>query len=344
MMSSVVLVTGAAGFVGSAVVRACMRALDKGHAPRFSDGTPVTHVVALVRPGSSLERLRELPTYGPWSIEYADLSNRQELRTVLDRIQPRAILHLALDGRAYREGPQAGADSVSATWLQTMFESLSGVPGARFLHTGSAWVLAPGDGLDERARVEPRTPYAENKFREDKMLPALHEITGVNWINLRLFNIFGEYEDPCRLLPYLVSKLAGGKVADLSNGVQVRDFNDVNVIARAYLLALEAPDSACGSVYHIGSGRGVTTREFAMSVAAVMGRAELIRFGSVITPDQDMPCLVADPQRAQRVLNWIPETDLETRIHRIAQWWLDRWQWTGELNGPAVGDLSSTAK
>jgi nucleoside-diphosphate-sugar epimerase len=335
-MSQTILVAGAAGFVGSAVVRACVQALQNNEELCFSDGTSVTHVAALVRPGSSLERLGELRESASWSIEYANLANRRELRTVLEKVRPRTILHVALDRRSYLEVPQEGLGPLVVEWLETLFEGLSGVKGARFIHTGSAWVLAPGTGLDEQARIGPRTPYAENKFREDLMLPTLGERTGVPWINLRLFNTFGKYENPSRLLPYLLARLAAGETADLSHGEQVRDFNDVDLVARAYLLALRAPDSACGAVYHIGSGRGATMREFAMAAAAILGRADLIRFGAATTQDQDMSCLVADPRLAQLVLNWAPETDLEKLIRRTARWWLDRWKTMDELN-PAAG-------
>ncbi len=152
----------------------------------------------------------------------------------------------------------------------------------------------------------------------------MHTKTGVNWINLRLFYIFGKYEGGSRLLPYLVRRLSQGNVANLSHGHQVRDFNDVDVIGQAYRLALEADESACGKVYHIGSGRGITVRRFAMAVAGVTGNASLIRFGTGQTPDQDLSCVLADPTRAQRILHWSPPSDVEAQIRKVAKWWLER--------------------
>jgi nucleoside-diphosphate-sugar epimerase len=156
------------------------------------------------------------------------------------------------------------------------------------------------------------------------LLPILQEKTGVDWVNLRLFNIFGEYENTSRVLPYLVSCLTQGRVAELSHGDQIRDFNDVKDIAQAYLLALQADESACNRVYHIGSGRGTSLRDFAMAVAEVTGNPHLIRFGAKQTWDQDLPCLVADPARAQRILHWTPAGALEARIRRTVEWWLER--------------------
>ncbi len=336
-MSGVVLVTGAGGFVGSAVVRALVDAMGRS-AARFADGSPVERVVALLRPGGSAERLGDLPREPScWSLEYADISNRVELLRLLRRVRPRAILHLALHQAIFREMSPPERHRLNVVPLATMFEALRRVPGSRFVHTGSAWVLQPGIRLDDTAAVEPRTPYAEHKAEMDRLLPELAGCTGVGWINLRLFNVFGKYEAPSRLLPYLVSRLTRGERADLSHGEQVRDFNDADHVAQAYLRALGADARACGRVYHIGSGISTTTRAFAMAVAAVTGNAGIVRFGERNTPDQQVPCLVADPSQARRLLNWTPEADLGARIRAAVLWWLRRLE---QDTVPNIGKVS----
>lgn len=279
------------------------------------------HVAALLRPGGSTARLRGLR--GPaWSVERADLADLPVVRVLLRRLRPRAVLHLAIDDAVYRQGPGPATEAVNP--LEALFEGIADVPGARFVHTGSAWVLRPGEGLDESAPLEPRSPYSLHKAHEDRLVPELARRTAVPFINLRLFNIFGRHEQPTRLLPYLVSSLAAGRVAKLSHGEQVRDFNDVDTIAKAYLRALTAPDDACDTVYHVGSGRATTVRDFARMVAEVMGNEHLIRFHGSATPDQDMACLVADPTRARQQLGWSPDRDLRQSVQRAARWWLAR--------------------
>ncbi len=309
------LVTGAGGFVGSAVVRRLVRG-----GGELWDGSAVERVVALLRPGGSPARLQVLRPGDHWEIERADVYDGGEVREVLRRVRPRAVVNTALSGEVY------SGKAVGHAPLATLFAELAALGGERVVHAGSAWVLEPGVGLDESAAVDPRSPYALHKAEEDGLLQSLGEQSGVGWINLRLFNIFGRYEKPSRLLPYLVSRLSRGEPADVSHGDQVRDFNDVDDIAEAFVQALGAPVSVCGALYHVGSGRATTVRAYALAIAAVAGDPKLIRFGAGETPDQDLPSLVADPARAQRVLGWQPEHSLEERLRDATEWWLARLQ------------------
>lgn len=319
MSEGTVLITGAGGFVGSAVVRRFVQ-----RPTRFADGAPVEHVVALLRPDEATGRLEALTPSHSWSTEYADIADPAQVRDVVNRASPRAILHTAFPAEGFREVWETGHDPLVAGPLSSLVESLAGVPHSRFVHCGSAWVLASGDRLDESAPAAPKTPYARNKARADALLPTFAEQEGVPWINLRLFNLFGRYERPTRLVPMLTAGLLRGEIVELTHGDQVRDFNDVDVIAEAFADALSAPDSACGAVYHIGSGRGTSVRELALEVATFLGRPELVRFGLAETQDSDLPCLVADPRLAERVLRWRPDRDLERRVRAAVEWWVPR--------------------
>jgi UDP-glucose 4-epimerase len=205
-----------------------------------------------------------------------------------------------------------------------MFEALSPVDGARFIPTSSAWVLAPGEQLTEDAPVAPSLDYAKAKAKLDDALEPLQRTYGVPFVNLRLFNVFGRHENIHRLLPHLVDQWRRGRPARLTHGEQVRDFNDVDDIAEAYRLALLCPPSACGAVYHIGSGRGTSVRELAAMVRASMDVPGEIEFDTARTRDQHVPALVSNPALAMRVLGWRPADDLESRIHAAVDWWLAR--------------------
>ena len=321
-MNNSVLVTGAGGFIGSAVMRRLVTGIREGTL-HYSDGSRVEHAIALVRQSTALDRLRELTDSLHWSVERADISDPVAFGNMLDRIRPRAIMHLALAAGVFTGAEEPQMQRLSEIPLETMFRYLAQQPGSRLIHTGSAWVLASGLALAEDAKLDPQSVYARIKLHLDRLLPALQSRFDVDWINLRLFNVYGKYESRQRLLPYLVSTLPRGKKARLSHGNQIRDFNNVEDIAEAYILALRADRSACGQIYHIGAGVGLSTREFAEIVAEVTGNAGQIEYGTADQPDQSLAELVANPALARQRLGWSPPGRPEERIKQAARWWLE---------------------
>ena len=95
-------------------------------------------------------------------------------------------------------------------------------------------------------------------------------------------------------------------------------------VAEAFALALRAPASVCGGVYHIGSGRATTVREFASAVASIVATEGQVEFGLRNTDDQDIPALVADCSLARHALGWEPAASLHDRIRTAVEWWLAR--------------------
>jgi len=318
------MVTGAGGFVGSAVVRLLVNRLETT-SPKFWDGTRMSHVVALLRPGGSLERLEELKDSQFWSKEYSDVTNGRALEQIVSDWRPRAIIHCALDRRAYRELTETERKHIIDAPLRSLLTGLAESGEGRFIQTGSARVLRAGEDLDESSEIAPSSVYGIHKSREDRLLCDLGKTSVIEWINLRLFYLFGKYERLSRLLPYLVSCHQQGKVARLSNGKQIRDFSNVDDVALAYLLALQAPESACGQVYHIGSGRGISIRRIAEIVTNMTGTTDLIEFDAHSTEDESEPCIVSNPGLAQRILGWQGSNSTESEIRDMTKWWLDRW-------------------
>jgi GDP-4-dehydro-6-deoxy-D-mannose reductase len=228
-------------------------------------------------------------------------------------------MHLAIDRCVFQDESAALRRRVIGDPLEEIFSALADRPESRLVYTSSAWVLPSGDRLDEETPPQPFTIYGRNKLHGEQLLPALHAHTHVDWINLRLFNIFGRYEAPHRLLPYVVDRLTHGQIATVGNPEAVRDFTDVDVIAGAYAAAVAAPANASGATYHIGSGHPITIREFALAAADVVGRPDLVRFAPLQLPDGGVSSQVANPELARRILGWSAVRDVEADIRSAAR-------------------------
>ncbi len=305
-----VLVTGAGGFVGSAVVRSLVGLIRAGTPPLVTGAGPATHVLACVRDARAASRLAEIPPHPCWSHLRVDLTDIQALRTTLRVVGPATVIDLA------------GTEPTEPV-LRTVIDECRR-SGSRLITTSSAWVLPAGEALDESVRPDPRFPYAREKLRAERLVTELAPRSGVPWIILRLFYLFGRYEAPRRLLPSLVAALSAGRTVEVSDPERVRDFTDVDSVAGAYIAALRAPDTAWSRLYHIGSGFPISLRDFALAVAEQAGDPSLVRSGARTMPDSYLECQVADPRRAQRELDWQSPGDAHPGIKAATRWWLER--------------------
>lgn len=321
-----VLVTGAGGFVGSAVVRRLVQAMRRAQGrPTFADGRPVTHVVALLRPDGNAARLEDLSPGTEWSLLRGDLGSSETVG-LLSAVRPQAVLHLALDARCHVTEGESEQRALLEPPLTVLFDILRRTPGAHIVTTGSVAVLSPGAALDESAPTCPSPGYlhyARAKLLEEALIEQFGARTGVRWSHLRLFYLFGRYEESTRLLPYLVRALAHGQPAQLSAGLQLRDYTDVDDVAEAYGRALAVPSGLGNRIYHIGSGVGTSVRDFAAVVAAAVGRPDLLQFGSLHSMEAEIPVLVANADRARHEMGW-NAPDPIARLQQAAAWTLAR--------------------
>jgi len=160
----------------------------------------------------------------------------------------------------------------------------------RFIGVGTCFEYDLTAGfLSVETPLKPLTPYAAAKAATFTALSQWLPSQSIEFLWCRLFYLYGEREDPRRLVPYLRSRLAEGKPAELTSGNQIRDFIDVTEAAR--MIVEEALGNQQGAI-NICSGVPVTVRQLAEKIADEYGRRNLLKFGS--RPDNlfDPPCVV----------------------------------------------------
>lgn len=293
-----VLVTGAAGFIGSPCLRPL---LDKGfevHAlssrPALDAGPSATwHQRDLLAPGAATALLREL--------------------------RPTHLLHLAWCAKP----GEFWASEDNFRWLsasQELFRAFYAGGGRRAVGAGScaeyAWVEADYD--EQIASLRPDTIYGRCKLAASLVLAAAAAAGGGSSAWARLFFPYGPGEPASRFIPSLIRGLLRGETVACSHGRQIRDFIHVDDVA-AGLVELLCGEA--GGAFNLGTGRAASLREIAALVTARLGHAERVQFGARPAPPGDPQRVVADMRRMKAATGWQPEVGLEQGIdHAIAAW------------------------
>ena len=253
-----VLLTGATGFVGRAVLADLMAA---GHS-----------VKCVIRRGSA-ERL----PVGAEAVESDDIFAESPDWWAEVCAGTEMILHLAWYAQPGKYlTSEKNLDCLSGTLALARGAARAGV--GRFVGAGTCFEYdLSGGHLATDTPLAPLTPYAAAKAAAYQVLNQWLPQAGVSFLWARLFYLYGEGEDPRRLVPYLHQQLAKGEAADLTSGAQVRDFMEVRDAAR--LLVADALSDRTGAS-NISSGEGITVRALAEGIADAYGRRDLLNFGA----------------------------------------------------------------
>ncbi|MFB6231125.1 MAG: UDP-glucose 4-epimerase GalE [Salinibacter sp.] len=314
-----ILVTGGAGYIGSAVVQELVEA---GNEVTVLDNLSQGHRAAVPEPATFVQ---------------GDLRDRSFVEQVLADRRPEAIMHFAshtLVGESM-EDPFLYLDDNVRCGVNLMRAAVNNDVD-RFILSSTANLFGTPDRIpiDEEAPVEPGSPYGESKFMLERVLHWLDEIHGLRYASLRYFNAAGaaaphrgEDHDPeTHLIPIVLQVALGqrekivifGDEYDTPDGTCVRDFIHVLDLAQAHILALRALEDG-SRVYNLGNGKGFSVREVIDAARRVTGRDIPAEVGDPRPGDPAV--LIASNEKIRNELGWTPEYDsLEAIIESAWQW------------------------
>lgn len=290
-----ILVTGAGGFIGSQVTRALVARGDE--------------VLAVRRRATSLSRIEDL--LGRIRIAEAALEDLDRMARILEDFRPQAVIHLAWYSRP-RDYLVSSRNLVSAAatsaFVERVFES--GCP--KLVGVGTCLEYAASNRLRrESDPTDPTSLYASCKLSACLVARALARGRGSEVAWARLFHMHGPGEDPERIIPAVAESLRAGRACDLSPGLQVRDHLHVGDVAAA-LVQLAKP--GISGIFNVCSGIPITLRQVLLTVAEIVGRPELLRFGARQYPADEIMFLAGDPSQLRRA-GWAPRfTDLRAGL------------------------------
>lgn len=299
------LVTGAGGFVGANLV-ADLAA--RGH-----------DVVAWVHPGSDNWRLDHLA--GDIEIAGVELLDPDAIRGGVADAKADWIFHLAAHGAySWQRDPEiimqtnlVAAVHLLAACQEQGFEA--------FINAGSSSEY----GSKSHAPVEDELPEPNSDYAVMKAATTLHtrfvaQRDDVHAVTLRLYSVFGPWEQPGRLMPTLVARGLKGELPPLVSPETPRDFISVRDTNRAFLACAEHTSLERGSVLNIGSGTETKLREVVEIARAELGIEAEPQWGTEPQRQWDTAVWVSDPSRARERLGWSAQDDVATGFKALAEW------------------------
>jgi len=297
------LVTGAAGFVGSHVVRA---ALGRGH-----------EVVAAVRSRARAAALEDCT--GVRLVE-ADLADARAMRQMALDVSPDLALHLAWSiGPDYCDSPD---NLPCVEGSLALLHGLVDAGCARVVFVGSHLELAPSDrDMDENDSVAPRDLYAVCKDAVHRIARAYVAGTQTSFVWARLFNLYGPVQADWALVPHVVRHLLDGRQCPMTHGEQRRGFLHARDAADALL---DVGQASVRGVVHVGSDDVVSVRELAQRIGERLGRAELLAFGALPPSPSDAPRIVSSTVRLRSEVGFHPRVCLDDGLQDTIDWWRTR--------------------
>jgi len=337
-----VLVTGGAGFIGSAVVR---QAIAAGHEVVNLDA--LTYAACLANVASVADH----PNYVFVQVDICDAS---AVQSTFDAHAPDVIMHLAAESHVDRsiDGPGAFIETnVTGTYnmLQAArsYWNAKGRPERfRFHHISTDEVYGTlGDtGLfTEDTAYAPNSPYSASKAASDHLVRAWHETYGLPVVLSNCSNNYGPYHFPEKLIPVVILRaLAGEPIPVYGKGENIRDWLYVEDHADALLTVLQR--GALGRSYNIGGENEVRNIDLVAMICTVLDRLKpgFAPYAQQITFVQDRPGhdlrYAIDPTRISTELGWRPSVTLKQGLEKTVQWYLDNedW-WQALLNRDGVG-------
>jgi len=342
------LVTGGAGFIGSAVVRQAVR-----------DGHEVVNLDKLTY-AANLANVAPVDNAPGYAFEQADICDRAALDRIFETHRPDIVMHLAAESHVDRsiDGPAAFVETnITGTYslleASRAFWTDAGRPDTfRFHHISTDEVfgsLGATGQFKESTPYDPRSPYSASKAASDHLVRAWHETYGLPVVLSNCSNNYGPFHFPEKLVPVVIlNALHKKRIPLYGDGQNVRDWLFVEDHADALLTVATTGEN--GRSYNIGGEAEATNIEIVRMICALLDarRPSCAPHESLITFVDDRPGhdrrYAIDPSRIRDELGWQPSVTLEQGLARTVDWYLanEDW-WRPLLERQALGQRLGTA-
>lgn len=340
MTRKTLLITGGAGFIGSALIRHLIRETDYA----------VVNIDKLTYAGN-LESLSEIETHPNYDFIQADICDADKMAAVFSEFQPMGIMHLAAESHVDRsiDGP-AEFVQTNLVGTYTLLEAARNYWSAlqpeqkkafRFHHISTDEVygsLGENGLFTETTAYQPNSPYSATKAGSDHLVRAWHHTYGLPVVLTNCSNNYGPYQFPEKLIPLMINNALAGKALPVyGNGQNIRDWLYVDDHVEALQLVLEK--GKLGESYNIGGFNEHTNLDVVNTLCEILDdllpdsdykpHKDLIHFVTD-RPGHDLRYAI-DATKIQKELGWQPRETFESGLRKTVEWYLDNRSWNQHI-------------
>lgn len=298
------LITGGAGFVGSALARQLV-AKDED-------------VYLILRKGSDSYRIKSI--LDKVHIEFCDLTDEVSVKNIFDKIKPDIVYHLATHGVYPGQDDEKIILNNNITSTLNLLRTASSVENLNmFVNTGSFLEYGPKDKqMKEDDLPEPNNCYAISKVSQTLLCQYYALKNAFPIINVRLFATYGPYEGPTRLMPTLIKSCLEGKEIVLTAPEVARDFIYIDDAVDMLLRIINFKEFN-GNIFNCCSGKQSTLKEVAKLVKRLTGSDVDIKFNATVGRPWDTKISIGSPEKSKKILSWQYRNDLSEGLSKTIE-------------------------
>lgn len=323
-----ILITGAAGFIGSSVLRHLWSRYPDAH---------FTVLDALTYAGDLRNIDTELQQSGRFSFQHGDILDEG----LVERLVGAAdyVLHFAAEthvSRSIHSDRQFFYTDVIGTQviMHAVLKHRASIKRVVHISTSEVYGTARHPKMSESHPLEPQSPYAAAKVGADRLVYSYYQTYQIPVVIVRPFNAYGTNQHPEKLIPrFITNALLGEPLTIHGDGASERDFTHTRDIARALDLLLRAPAEVVeGEVFNIGNDASISVRDIVVELERAFARTG-VRFGEVVSTVHvgDRPGQIArhtaDSEKIRTTLGWAPEVSFADGLAEVVEWYAKNQSW-----------------